>query len=452
MWFVTLDRAVVARGFGVAFGDKTILADLNFAMASEGVTVLMGPAGTGKSTLLRSLSWQNQQNPRFRSWGSIELGDQELTEDCHATLVAQNASLLNTRVADFLAEQIRQSESAPLSPAHLRQRIDETLHNWNAEDLSQHLDKRGIDLPREAQRRVAIIGGVLSRPSLLLLDEPTSGLEEQDTYMILDLIAEIGRSLPLMVVLHNQQQARMIGDEILLLAGGRIQAAASVQQFFSSPPNDVARHFVRTGSCNVPSPNAAPETLCANTAPVPPPVPKPAAPPPRMPSPTITAQVAAIPEYRGPRGFRWIVPSKVATIPLPGAVIDINHDMAALRAVGVTTLITLTYNDLPQDALKRHGLRNVHLPIYDRQPPSIGQLKMLTKRMTEMIERGDVLAVHCRAGIGRTGTIVAGWLIKEGLTAQAALDRIRSINKHYVQTEEQEQFLFEFEQHLLSSL
>lgn len=434
------NHALSANGFGVAFGDKIILAELDFVMPAHGVTVLMGPSGTGKSTLLRSLAWQNQPHPRFRMWGRLELHEQLLSENNHGTLVAQNFAMLNSRVIDFLSDQLRQVHSSPRSPADLLTEITSTLQAWNAHDILAHLEERTINLSREEQRRIAIIGAVLTHPKLLLLDEPTSELGESDAHMILDLIAEIGRHLPILVALHNQEQAKMIGDDIMLLAGGRIQASGTALEFFQKPRNNVVEHFIKTGSCFVPSPDAQPEDLSEDTPP-PPPLP-------------LTALLAkeSTSEYRGPRGFRWIVPGKVATTPLPGAVIDINHDLAALRVVGVTMLITLTRNDLPQEALHKHGLRNLHLSIYDREPPTIAQLKMLTRRMSDMIQKGEVLAVHCRAGIGRTGTVIAGWLIKEGLTAEAALQRIRVIDKQYVQTAEQEQFLHDFEAHLLSSV
>ena len=64
----------------------------------------------------------------------------------------------------------------------------------------------------------------------------------------------------------------------------------------------------------------------------------------------------------------------------------------------------------------------------------------------------EVLAVHCLAGIGRTGTILAAWLVSNGLTAQEALRRVRRIEPKFVQTTEQEEFLQQFEDALLRKL
>jgi len=125
---------------------------------------------------------------------------------------------------------------------------------------------------------------------------------------------------------------------------------------------------------------------------------------------------------------------------------DVDYDLDLLKNVGVTTLITLTEQDFPQDALTRHGLKNVHLPIADRKAPTPAEMDMLVARMRELMENGKVLAVHCLAGLGRTGTILAAYLVKEkGMSAHGALNQIRRFNRQFVQSDDQEDFLTEYE-------
>lgn len=431
------ERVLSVESYGVAFGQRVILAEVGFELPAHGTTVVMGPVGTGKSTLLRSLAGLNFSNSRFRSWGRVEYAGAVLAEGHTPSLVVQDPQHLGTTVAAALSDALRASSSG-LSPAELRQRLARELERVRCDDLAAVLDRPVIDLPLGQRRRIAILRESLAKPPLLMIDEPTSGLGDDESAAVLDLIRRLSQEMSTLVVLHNQQHARAIADRVLLLAGGRIQADAPSPAFFDRPPNGVALHFVQSGSCDLPSPDAHPEDL-AEEATAPPPLP-------------LAAQIAvhAEAEYRGPRGFKWIIPGRIGSSPLPGAVIDIDHDLAALRVVGVTMLITLTKNDLPQEALKRHGLRNLHLPIYDRTAPVAWQMRMLAKRMTSFLDRGEVIAVHCRAGIGRTGTILAGWLISEGLTADAALERIRRIDLAFVQTEEQVRFLHEFETNLLT--
>ena len=131
---------------------------------------------------------------------------------------------------------------------------------------------------------------------------------------------------------------------------------------------------------------------------------------------------------------------------------DIDIDLKALKRCGVTVLISLTEKDVDQAALARNGMRNVHLPVYDREPPTVSQLQMLMLKMKRLLLGGEVLAVHCLAGLGRTGTVLAAWLVFEGITAEAALQRVRAIESQYVQSELQENILFAYEAMLLEKM
>lgn len=147
-------------------------------------------------------------------------------------------------------------------------------------------------------------------------------------------------------------------------------------------------------------------------------------------------------DYRGPAGFHWILPGRLAGCAEPGIAAPIDYDMDLLQRMGIGVLITLTEYDLDQEALKRHALRNIHLPIFDREAPSVHQAYMLVYRIQKLLDQGQNVAVHCKAGIGRTGTVLAAWMVREGgLSAETAIERLRQINRSYVQTAEQEAFL-----------
>ncbi|MBB5372968.1 phosphatase domain-containing protein [Acidocella aromatica] len=468
---------LTCAGFGVGFGGKVILDNVTLAIPAQGITTLMGPVGTGKSTLLRSLAGLYGQNALFKSWGEALFKDQPITMENRPLLVAQRIQLTQRSALESLLFHVKsQMEGVP--EAEQRDWASQWLRQVGAENMIAKLDTPFMELDTLSQRVVTILREAAADSALLMIDEPTSGLSDADADVVLNLLQTLGAHGALLVVLHNQKQAKMISNEIILLAGGRVQEQATPDLFFSNTANPVVAQFVATGSVAVPAPDAQAAVLAdhvqppaplsadamaaikseirAALAPAPEPEPDPVA---EEPAPAMLAPVAvalAQPEHvavtrypgasSGPRGFVWIEEGRLAATPMPGVAADMDYDLDLLKNVGVTTLITLTEQDFPQDALTRHGLKNVHLPIADRKAPTPAEMDMLVGRMRELMDNGKVLAVHCLAGLGRTGTILAAYLVKEkGMSAQGALNQIRRFNRQFVQSDDQEDFLTEYE-------
>lgn len=501
--------ALELRGFGVSFGARVILACVDLMLPAQGVDVLMGPVKTGKSTLVRSIAGLNRHNVLFRSWGDATLLGRTADEDWRPMLVQQHASTLSANVGAAVVHHARQlverSPGAWLAHAH------DSLCRFGLSMLADAPQQPMMSLPPAQQRAVNILAHALADPPLLIVDEPTYGLDEQAAAWLVEWLARLGQAHRLVVVLHHQGQARRLADRIILLGGGRVLAHEETGYFFKGRVNAWVDQFTSTGSLSIASPDAKPEELGPDVEP-PPPLPAAAlaaiaalrppaqaivapeeiasrvapvhtagiaapdaaaAPLATTPSNTATAAAATTPTalpplsrygvedasmvgrailsaYRGPAGFFWIVPGKLAGCAEPGVVSSIGYDLDLLARLGVNHLVTLTEKDLDQHELQRHGFRNIHLPIFDREAPSIRQTYMLLRRMQALMDAGDVVAVHCKAGIGRTGTILAAWMIREGgIDARCAIERLRTINPAYVQTVLQEQFLHEFEQDIL---
>lgn len=434
-----------AEGLGAAFGGKIVLAELDFALPPRAITALLGPVGAGKSALLRTLAGLNDSNPRFRQWGQVRYLDEPLSGTHRPRLVQQNTRLMMASTFDALVEHVR--ARLGLSPGGLRDWCATHVHGMGFPELASLLDRPTLDLTPVQQRAVAILREASAEPALLMVDEPTADIDDYDAYLLLDLLRRVADTSAVLLVVHNQKHARMAAQHMLLIAGGRVQEARGMEDFLLAPQSPAGRQFVRTGSCALPAPDADPATL-ADDVPAPPPLPAAA----RAAMAAPPASAAHVPASRGPHGFAWLEPGRLAGTPLPGVVNAMEHDLALLRQCGITTLITLTERDLPQEPLRRHGLSNLHLPVRDREPPTVAQIQMLLMRMQTLLRRGEVLAVHCLAGLGRTGTVLAAWLIYKGLTAAEALRRVRLVDPQYVQSTEQEEFLQRYEDAILRKI
>ncbi|WP_278537040.1 ATP-binding cassette domain-containing protein [Delftia acidovorans] len=492
------DYSLQVAGLGASFGARVILAEVDFALPARGVTVLLGPSGSGKSTLLRTLADLNAANPRFRRWGSTRYAGQPWRSGMQAPrLVQQQARLMMASTFDAIVELAR--PRLKLVPHELRDWCRAQVQAFGFPELALMFDQPALQLSPVQQRAVAILREALAEPALLMVDEPTAELEGYEAFVLLELLRQVGQRTAVLMSTHQQQHAQAVAQDMLLLAGGRIAEAQSMEAFQRAPLSLAGQQFLRTGSCAVASPDARAEDLeegvplppplpaaamaaiseflsdavaaepASEPMPAPEPEPAPAPVPASMPAPAPTpaarpravnpavlvdwqplaADPQAVPASRGPNGFAWLVPGRLAGAPQPGVVQSMDFDLKALRGCGVTVLITLTENDLPQEPLQRHGLRNLHLPVRDHESPTVAQIQMLLARMSAMLRAGEVLAVHCLAGLGRTGTVLAAWLVREGLTADEALRRVRLIDAQYVQSQAQEDLLYAYEVALL---
>ncbi|WP_454725048.1 phosphatase domain-containing putative toxin [Delftia acidovorans] len=496
------DYSLQVAGLGASFGARVILAEVDFALPARGVTVLLGPSGSGKSTLLRTLADLNAANPRFRRWGSTRYAGQPWISGLQAPrLVQQQARLMMASTFDAIVELAR--PRLKLVPHELRDWCRAQVQAFGFPELALMFDQPALQLSPVQQRAVAILREALAEPALLMVDEPTAELEGYEAFVLLELLRQVGQRTAVLMSTHQQQHAQAVAQDMLLLAGGRIAEAQSMEAFQRAPLSLAGQQFLRTGSCAVASPDARAEDLeegvplppplpaaavaaiseflsdavaaepASEPMPAPEPVPVPASMPAPVPAPAPTPTAAAaarpravnpavlvdwqplaadpqaVPASRGPNGFAWLVPGRLAGAPQPGVVQSMDFDLKALRGCGVTVLITLTENDLPQEPLQQHGLRNLHLPVRDHESPTVAQIQMLLARMSAMLRAGEVLAVHCLAGLGRTGTVLAAWLVREGLTADEALRRVRLIDAQYVQSQAQEDLLYAYEVALL---
>ena len=108
-----------------------------------------------------------------------------------------------------------------------------------------------------------------------------------------------------------------------------------------------------------------------------------------------------------------------------------------MRRLGVGALLSLTEEPLPLGALERAGLVGLHLPVPDFTAPSPDQLRAALAFIDRHRADGTAVAVHCRAGQGRTGTVLAAYLIRDGQSAPAAIQAVRAVCPGAIESRQQ---------------
>ena len=112
--------------------------------------------------------------------------------------------------------------------------------------------------------------------------------------------------------------------------------------------------------------------------------------------------------------------------------------------------VSLTTQPVDRDLLAQHGIQGLWMPIKDMHAPSVEEAEQMCRQVAGLMADGQVVAYHCRAGLGRTGTMLASHLIMEGKSAVQALESVRRIEHRWVQSDEQTRFLERFSESLSS--
>lgn len=159
-----------------------------------------------------------------------------------------------------------------------------------------------------------------------------------------------------------------------------------------------------------------------------------------------------------PTNFSWVINNQLAGSGLPLTFDQfmwlINH--------GIGTIVSVRELPLPLDWLSADDIESshskgrttkkpnyLHLRVEDYHSPSIEEIESTVKFIDNEIEGKRAVLVHCAAGKGRTGTILAAYLLKkENLSAKDAITRIRNLRPGSIQTDSQENSLFEYEKYL----
>lgn len=152
-------------------------------------------------------------------------------------------------------------------------------------------------------------------------------------------------------------------------------------------------------------------------------------------------------------GFFWLVEDILAGCSRPGGrslnttdTTALDRDLDWLRDQGIGAVLSLTETSLPTDALARHDLAYLHLPVPDLTPPTPEQFDRALAFIDRQRIAGRPVVVHCLMGQGRTGAVLAAYLIRAGATPERALAELRALCPGAVGAASQERALHAYYQ------
>ena len=235
-------------GLTKSFGPTTVLRDIDLSIAPNERVVVIGPSGTGKSTLLRCLNFLDAPDA-----GTIRVGD--LSVDAAQATKAQilalrrRTSFVFQNYALFANKTARQNITQALvtvkgqSQAQADARADTILRETG---LAEKADSYPAALSGGQQQRVGIGRAMALDADLMLFDEPTSALDPEWVGEVLDLMRRVAdKGQTMLIVTHEMQFAREIADRIIFMDGGRIVEQGPPADLLDRPQDPRTQAFLR---------------------------------------------------------------------------------------------------------------------------------------------------------------------------------------------------------------
>jgi atypical dual specificity phosphatase len=141
-----------------------------------------------------------------------------------------------------------------------------------------------------------------------------------------------------------------------------------------------------------------------------------------------------------PNGFTWVEKPHLAAMARPSGA----EELAWLRKQGIELLIALTEDPPRRDWVNDAGLMVMHVPVEDMEAPTQEQLDRCISAIERANSHGMGVAIHCGAGLGRTGVILAAYYVARGASAQNAIGKVRRLRPGSIETDEQAEAIVEF--------
>jgi putative ABC transport system ATP-binding protein len=221
-----------------ARGGTTILREISFRVMPGDILTIVGPSGTGKSTLLRMLNRLDEPTIGRILIDGVPARDIPVTElRRRIGMIFQRAAMLAGTVAQNVAygPGLRGEGEVDVSGLLSRVGLDPSYADRDPQTLSEG-----------EKQRVSIARTLANDPEAILMDEPTSALDPTATAMIEDLVGALHKEsqLAIVFVTHDMSQAKRIGGRTLFLVAGRKAEEADSETFFASPSTEIARRFI----------------------------------------------------------------------------------------------------------------------------------------------------------------------------------------------------------------
>lgn len=244
-----------ARGVHAWFNKHLALQDVSLDFGFGTVTALIGPSGCGKSTFIRTMNRMHEFIPGAAMAGEVLLDGKDIyAAGTDVTKIRLQIGMVFQKPNPFPSMTIGENVLSGIKLAQLKvDNKDDLLEEclvraglWS--EVKDRLGAHGGSLSGGQQQRLCIARSLAVKPRVLLMDEPCSALDPGSTLRIEDTIGELAKSMTIIIVTHNMQQAARVSDYTAFFLSdggpGQMVEVGPTSEIFSRPRDKRTENYV----------------------------------------------------------------------------------------------------------------------------------------------------------------------------------------------------------------
>lgn len=231
-----------------SFNENKVLKGINLNIHSGDVVSLIGPSGTGKTTLLRIINFLEKADQGVIEIDGLEIDVKRATQKeiiqlrRKTAMVFQNYSLFknktvleNVTEGLIIVQELSEEEAIKIA----KEEIDKV-------GLSDKLDQYPKELSGGQQQRIGIARALALQPKVLLLDEPTSSLDPETSVEVLRVLQKVAQSgITMIIATHEMDFAKNVSNRVIFMEDGHVVEDGPPEQIFTDSKEERTREFVQ---------------------------------------------------------------------------------------------------------------------------------------------------------------------------------------------------------------
>lgn len=242
---------ISTQGLHVYYGNNEALKGITLDFPAKGITALIGPSGSSKSTYLRTLNRMNDLIPNVTITGKVTFKGQDIyapqTDMVNLRkqigMVFQQPNPFPFSIYDNVAFGVK--IAGKTSKEEMDQIVETSLQEaavWD--EVKDHLHESALSLSVGQQQRVCIARVLAVSPEIILLDEPTSALDPISSSQIEATLLKLRTNYTIITVTHNLQQASRIADRTVFFMNGEVVEADDTKRIFMNPAKKATEDYI----------------------------------------------------------------------------------------------------------------------------------------------------------------------------------------------------------------